>query len=76
METPLLTVDVSEKEEELEMLLQNRLGGRVHDLRVILRADGMILQGYASTYHAKQLAQHAAMEAARLPILANEIEVR
>jgi hypothetical protein len=76
METPLLTVDVPEKEEELEMLLQNRLGGRVHDLRVVLRPDGMILQGHASTYHAKQLAQHAAMEAARLPIVANEIEVR
>jgi hypothetical protein len=76
METPLLTVDVPEKEEELEMLLQNRLGGRVHDLRVVLRPDGLILQGHAATYHAKQLAQHAAMEAARLPILANEIEVR
>jgi hypothetical protein len=33
------------------------------------------LQGLASTYYAKQLAQHAAMDLADLPILANEIEV-
>jgi hypothetical protein len=34
------------------------------------------LQGRASTYHAKQLAQHATMELVQLPILANDIEVR
>jgi hypothetical protein len=61
--------------ESLELALQGRLGGRVKDLRVDVRAGGLVLQGRTSTYHAKQLAQHAAMELAGLPILANDIEV-
>jgi hypothetical protein len=76
METSLLSEELSQKEEELEVLLHSRLGGRVRELRVVLRPDGMILQGHADTYHAKQLAQHAAMELAHAPILANDIEVR
>ncbi len=62
--------------EHLESQVQHRLGSRVRDLRVVVRQDGIILQGRAATYHAKQLAQHAAMELAELPILANDIEVR
>jgi hypothetical protein len=62
--------------EHLELQVQRRLGSRVRDLRIIVRQDGVILQGLAHTYHAKQLAQHAAMELADLPILANDIEVR
>jgi hypothetical protein len=62
--------------EHLELLVQRRLGSRVRDLRVLVRHDGVILQGRAGTYHAKQLAQHAAMELTSLPILANDIEVR
>jgi len=37
--------------------------------------EGLVLRGRAQTYYAKQLAQHAVVEAAGLPILANEIEV-
>jgi hypothetical protein len=62
--------------EELESQVRRRLGGRVRDLRVLVRHDGVILQGWALNYHAKQLAQHAAMELAAARILANEIEVR
>ena len=62
--------------EHLELLVQHRLGSRVRDLRVLVRQDGIILQGRAGTYHAKQLAQHATMELTTLPILANDIEVR
>jgi hypothetical protein len=60
---------------ELEAHVQCRLSGRVRDLHVVLRDHGLILQGHALTYYAKQLAQHAVMEASDLPILANEIEV-
>jgi hypothetical protein len=63
-------------EEHLESLLQRRLGNRVRDLCVSVRPEGVILRGRAATYHAKQLAQHAAMELTELPILANDIEVR
>src|ERR1700730_9557207 len=61
--------------EYLEAQLRQRLGSRVRDVRVVLRHDGVILQGWTATYHAKQLAQHAAMELADMRILANEIEV-
>ena len=62
--------------EQLEALVQRRLHGRVRDLRLSLHDEGLILQGQTSTYYAKQLAQHAAMEVSGLPILANNIEVR
>ena len=63
------------REECLESLIEHRLGNRVRDLWVVVRPTGLVLQGRAATYHAKQLAQHAAMEAGTLPILSNEIEV-
>jgi hypothetical protein len=64
------------KEEHLETLVQRRLFGRVKDFRLVIRRDGLVLQGHAHTYHAKQLAQHAVMELADRPILSNDIEVR
>ena len=63
------------EEERLESMLIRRLGNRIRDLRVILLQEGVVLQGRTATYHAKQLAQHAAMELADVPILANDIEV-
>jgi hypothetical protein len=64
-----------EQEEHLETLLQSRLGSRVRNVQVQIHPEGLIIQGRAATYHAKQLAQHALMELANLPILANDIEV-
>lgn len=63
---------------QLEALIQQHLLGRVRvrQLRVIVQEQGLVLQGSVSTYYAKQLAQHAAMEVSGLPILANEIEVQ
>jgi hypothetical protein len=75
MSTDTLIPNLVTEEERLESMLLRRLGNRVRDLRVILLQDGLILQGRTATYHAKQIAQHAAMEMADLPILANEIEV-
>lgn len=59
----------------LETHVQSRSNGRVHHFRLVVRACGLILKGHARTYYAKQLAQHAVMEATALPILVNEIEV-
>jgi hypothetical protein len=61
--------------EQLETHLQARLHGRVRDLRLLVRDHGLVLQGHAHTYYAKQLAQQAVMEASQLPIVANEIAV-
>lgn len=62
--------------EQLETLMYRRLGNRVRELRIVVLPEGVVLQGWTSTYHAKQLAQHAAMELAGAPIVANDIEVR
>jgi osmotically-inducible protein OsmY len=65
----------SEKETRLETHIQARLGSRVRHVRVVCRNHGVILQGSAHTYYAKQLAQQSVMEVTDLPILANEIDV-
>jgi hypothetical protein len=66
----------ADKVEELRTQVRRRSGGWVRDFRLLLRDRGLVLQGHAPTYYAKQLAQHAIMEATPLPISANEIEVR
>jgi CheY-like chemotaxis protein len=59
----------------LDGLVGTSLGRRIRDLRVEVRADGLVLHGRAASYHAKQLAQHAAMAVTNLPLVANRIEV-
>ena len=61
--------------EQLETHVQSRLSGRVQHFRLVVRGCGLVLMGHARTYYAKQLAQHAVMEATTLPIVANEIDV-
>jgi len=63
------------RHECLESLLQRRLAGRVRDLRVDVRPNGLVLHGRAATYHAKQIAQQVVMEMVPVPLLANDIEV-
>ena len=61
--------------DQLESIVQGHLRGRVHRLQLQISPDGIILRGWARTYHAKQLAQHLVMRLTHLPILANDIEV-
>jgi hypothetical protein len=61
---------------QLEGQLQSRLSGRIRDFRLAQRDAGLVLQGLAHSYYAKQLAQQMVMESLDTPILANEIEVR
>lgn len=56
-------------------ILIQRWGRRIRHLRVELEGGGLVLHGQAATYYAKQLAQHAAAEAAGLPVCTNAIEV-
>jgi osmotically-inducible protein OsmY len=53
-----------------------RLGGRVRNLRVLLREGQVVLLGNASSYHAKQLAQHFVQKSLGTTALVNEIEVQ
>jgi hypothetical protein len=55
--------------------VRRRLNGVVRDFQLVQVEHGLILRGHARTYHAKQLAQHAVMEATSLSIRVNEIEV-
>jgi CheY-like chemotaxis protein len=59
----------------LDGLVGALLGRQVRDLRVQVLPGGLILHGRAASYHAKQLAQHAAMAVTDLPLIANRIEV-
>jgi hypothetical protein len=59
----------------LEGQVHCRLSGRLRGFRLQVEGSGLILAGRAPSYHVKQLAQHAVMEATSLAILANEIEV-
>lgn len=61
--------------EQLELLVQSRLQGRIHGFRLLPRGDGVVLQGRVHTYYAKQLAQTEVMAVSDYPIVANEIEV-
>jgi hypothetical protein len=41
---------------EFEAHLQKHLNGQIHDLRLVCRGDGLVLQGRARTYYAKESA--------------------
>jgi hypothetical protein len=56
-------------------ILLRRWGRRVRDLREEAHAGGLVLYGQVASYYTKQLAQHAAAEAAGLPIHTNAIAV-
>lgn len=60
---------------KIEAHVKCRLCGRVRDFQLVSHDGGLVLKGLAHTFHAKQLAQHAVMDATALPIVANEIEV-
>ncbi|MCI0461022.1 MAG: hypothetical protein L0Z62_29085 [Gemmataceae bacterium] len=72
---PQIDLSTANGATELEALVQCRLGGQVRDFRLEVTEKGLILRGHTRSYYAKQLTQHAVMEATRLPILANVIEV-
>jgi hypothetical protein len=59
----------------IEQHVRDRLTGLLRDFQLAFRDNGLVLRGHVHTYHAKQLAQHAVMEATSLPIRANEMEV-
>jgi hypothetical protein len=59
----------------IEQHVRCRLTGRLREFHLVFRDEGLVLRGHVDTYYAKQLAQHAVMEASNLPIRGNEMEV-
>lgn len=59
----------------VEQAVRRELGRRIRELKVELCAEGVRITGRCTTYYSKQLAQHAAMTAARGATLINDIVV-
>ncbi|MES2789691.1 MAG: hypothetical protein V4719_08725 [Planctomycetota bacterium] len=55
--------------------LQSQLGSRVHDFRLSVHQNRLILRGQVRTYYCKQLVQEIVMKETPLLIAANEIAV-
>ena len=64
-----------EQLDHLERRVKLQLSGRVRNFRLKWGRAGLVLRGRVRTYYAKQLAQHAVMDATNLPIVRNDIEV-
>ena len=59
----------------IEEHVRYRLTGLLREFQLVFRDKGLVLRGRVHTYYAKQLAQHAVMEACSLAIRANEMQV-
>ncbi|MCL6504716.1 MAG: hypothetical protein K6T86_18720 [Pirellulales bacterium] len=59
----------------VEQAVRRELGRRIRDLKVEICQEGVRIAGRCTTYYSKQLAQHAAMTAARGTPLVNDIVV-
>ncbi len=69
------TLTESETSLELEHRILERIAGRVRNLRVVRSEGRLVLEGSSSSFHAKQLATHAALELAPADELVNAITV-
>lgn len=61
--------------DRVERLVRQRTSGLVRGLRVELLPGEVVISGRTSTYYAKQLATHAALDACDHVTLTNDIEV-
>jgi hypothetical protein len=69
------TKGVAEAVDQLLASVQSQLAGRVCELQLLVMDNGVVLQGRAYSYYAKQLAQQGVMKTTGLPLLADDIEV-
>ena len=71
----ILEVSPREIADTVERYVRLRTGGTIRSLHVEVSEGEVILSGHTSTYYNKQLATHAALDAASELSLTNEIEV-
>ena len=69
------SIPLSGEIERVTQVVQRELAGRIRGFSLRIRNQGLILEGRARSYYAKQLAQHAVMKLTKLPIHRNNIEV-
>jgi hypothetical protein len=61
--------------ERIKKAVQARTDGRIRGLEVFVTGGGVVISGRTSTYYAKQLVTHAAMESTDGLQVVNEVEV-
>lgn len=59
----------------IQRAIRRETSGRVHNLSVVVTGTHVVLDGFCSTFHCYQLAQHAAMLMAEDLSVDNQIEV-
>jgi len=62
-------------EELVEREVRSRTSGRIRGLEVRVSDGQVVIRGRTSTYYAKQLVSHAAMDTADQLSVMNEVEV-
>ncbi len=70
-----IEIPLREIADTVERYVRLRTGGTIRGLRVDVQDGEVLLSGRTSTYYNKQLATHAALDAANELALTNEIEV-
>ena len=70
-----LPAGAEELASDIKQAVRRATSARVHNLAVRVTGTHVVLQGFCSTFHCYQLAQHAAMRLADDMPLDNQIEV-
>jgi len=68
-------VGIRELTAQVRQDVRRHTSGRIHNLTVIMTGTHVVLEGFCSSFHSYQLAQHAAMRAAEDFSVDNRIEV-
>jgi osmotically-inducible protein OsmY len=75
-EQALLAARMERLAARIELAIRRQVAGKIHDLKIDVSEESVVLSGACRTYYSKQLAQHAAMSVSGCPTLVNEIVVK
>jgi hypothetical protein len=75
LELVTLPSEFQELIEQVRSAVRARTGGRIHGLSIRIDDGCLVLTGRTSTYYNKQLATHAALDAALEMSVQNNVEV-
>lgn len=63
------------REQHIRNVVDSRTIGRIRNLQIELAGSRVVISGRASTYYSKQLATHAAIDAADQLLIQNDVIV-
>jgi hypothetical protein len=70
-----VTAGADQTASRIRLAISRATGARIHNLAVKVTGTHVVLDGFCSTFHCYQLAQHAAMRLAEDLPVDNQIEV-